>query len=370
MGKDWDYGVPGVSYWTSIKDVMKPGAHLLAFGGTRTHHRLMVAIEDAGFEIRDTLMWVYGTGFPKSLDVSKAIDKIAGAKREVIGQYQTPEGGQILSTYNNWQDTSIQTGMQGRRIPTITVSATEEAKQWEGWGTALKPALEPIILARKSLLEKTVAANVLKHGTGGLNIDACRVSYPDGDDSFEKGIARAKLPRADIRGGNFHTEDWSEKKHIVESGMKQEGRFPANLIHDGSDEVVELFPDRKDSRSQNHNTEFNPYAGNSFHKSETTRVGRHEFYNDDGSAARFFYCAKASKSERGEGNNHPTVKPLALMRYLCRLITPPGGVILDPFLGSGTTLLAARNEGFKSIGIDIDPQYCDIAVSRWKTSDF
>jgi len=138
MGKDWDYGVPGVSYWTSIKDVMKPGAHLLAFGGTRTHHRLMVAIEDAGFEIRDTLMWVYGTGFPKSLDVSKAIDKIAGAKREVIGQYQTPEGGQILSTYNNWQDTSIQTGMQGRRIPTITVSATEEAKQWEGWGTALK----------------------------------------------------------------------------------------------------------------------------------------------------------------------------------------------------------------------------------------
>src|SRR5208283_5151130 len=175
MSKEWDHGIPGIEFWKEALRVCKPGAHLLAFGGTRTHHRLMVAIEDAGWEIRDCLGWLYGSGFPKSLDVSKAIDKAVGAKREVIGLYKTPEGEQTLSTYNNWQDESLKNGTQERRVPEITSPTTDLAKQWQGWGTALKPAFEPIILARKPL-GGTVAENVKKWGTGALNIDYCRVN--------------------------------------------------------------------------------------------------------------------------------------------------------------------------------------------------
>ncbi len=390
MGKDWDYGIPGVGYWTSIKDAMKPGAHLLAFGGTRTHHRLMVAIEDAGFEIRDTLMWVYGSGFPKSHNIGKAVDKKLGNRREDLG------------TEERWIQPSNSMGggvdkERGER--TITKGNTE----WEGWGTALKPAWEPIILARKPLSEKSVADNVLKHSTGGINIDGCRVVLSEGDDPRlgGKGAWKTDKMAKDVYEGGYSGDD------IASSEL---GRFPANFIHDGTEEVVELFPNSKGWSNQKHNS-FNPYGGNALHSSETERDGFHEGYNDEGSAsrffycakgqpysyagkeyekskenslfkqgdkpqapsnyndegspARFFYCAKTPKKERGEGNTHPTVKPQALMRYLCRLITPPDGVILDPFMGSGSTLLASRSEGFKSIGIDINSEYCDIAVNRW-----
>ena len=263
MGKDWDHGIPGVVFWQEALRIAKPGCHLLAFGGTRTFHRLAVAIEDAGWEIRDTVMWVYGSGFPKSLNIGKQ-------------------------------------GVEG----------------YEGYGTALKPAWEPVIVARKPI-DGTVANNVLKWGTGGINIDGCRVIVGEGREQQQqqgRDGALGPVPICGPRNGG--------KVYPVTLG-----RFPANLIHDGSDEVVSGFP------------------------------------ND---TSRFFYCAKASKSERGEGNNHPTVKPLALMRYLCRLVTPPDGVVLDPFCGSGSTLVGALQEGFRYLGIEKDPDYVNIAYHRTK----
>ena len=288
MYKRWDYDVPTEELWRECLRVLKPGGHLLAFAGTRTQHRMAVRIEDAGFEIRDMIAWVYGSGFPKS--------------------------------HNLHGD-------------------------WHGWGTALKPALEPITVARKPLVG-TVAQNVLEHGTGGLNIDGCRVGVPDGD---HKGMG----------GGGVHKR-WQGggiKNAIYEGGFRRSppdqtsGRWPANLIHDGSDEPTDLL----------------------------------------GDAARFFYCAKASKRDRNEGldgfenkvaggmqcradgsmgsitfnrNHHPTVKPTDLMRYLCRLVTPPGGVVLDPFMGSGSTGKAAILEGFRFIGIEREAEYIDIARAR------
>jgi site-specific DNA-methyltransferase (adenine-specific) len=302
MGKVWDRGVPGVEFWESIGSAMKPGAHLLAFGGTRTFHRLTCAIEDAGFEIRDCLMWVYGSGFPKSLDVSKAIDKAAGAERGDAGP-STRHGGGVVGA-----GTSYELPPEPHRL---TAPATDAAKQWQGWGTALKPAWEPIILARKPLIG-TVAANVLEHGTGALNIDGCRV-----------GTEKRTNPAAGNKPGGAAFMGKGMPEGV--SPTEAVGRWPANLIHDGSDEVTEQLPNE---------------------------------------AARFFYCAKASKAERGEGNTHPTVKPLALMRYLCRLVTPPGGLVLDPFMGSGSTLLAAQQEGLRSVGIDLDEKHCQIALNR------
>ncbi len=304
MGKDWDHGVPGVRFWETILAAVKPGAHLLAFGGTRTFHRLTVAIEDAGFEIRDCIMWIYGTGFPKSLDVSKAIDKATGAERESIGIRSVPDirGGQMHA--NNRGE---------HHMIDITLPATDAAKQWDGWGTALKPAWEPIILARKPL-SGTVAANVLEHGTGGVNVAGCRVGVSKRVPT-RRGISDSKI------FGTFGGTDGTESGHNPSLG-----RWPANVIHDGSDDVTKLFP----------------WAPSS----------------------RFFYCAKASQRERGHANDHPTVKPIALMRYLARLITPPNGTILDPFVGSGSTLLAARDEGFSAIGIDTEKEYCDIARRR------
>lgn len=380
MGKKWDYDVPKVEIWEECLRVLKPGGHLLAFAGTRTQHRMAVRIEDAGFEIRDMIAWVYGSGFPKSLDVSKALDKKAnelpvfdairahirewrdragltntqlnavigsstngcGMARhwtsEAGGQHAIPSKDQWhkLKALLGWPDCefdaiydkvkdgvdrpvighqrgtmfSFAPGKDNDRIATtlnITAPATEAARQWHGWGTALKPALEPITVARKPLIG-TVAQNVLEHGTGAINVDASRV---DG------------------------------------------GRWPANLIHDGSDEVTELLND----------------------------------------AARFFYCAKASKKDRDEGlesfseaktndgrkvdadnafqrgatlrkNIHPTVKPTDLMRYLCRLVTPKGGLVLDPFTGSGSTGKAAMLEGFRFIGAEMNPEYVEIAKAR------
>ena len=260
MGKRWDYDVPSVDIWAECLRVLKPGGHLLAFAGTRTQHRMAVRIEDAGFDIRDMIAWVYGSGFPKSHNLDG---------------------------------------------------------DWQGWGTALKPALEPITVARKPLVG-TVAANVLEHGTGALNVDGCRVGRDTDDVSgWSQTGSKASANRA-MSGGNYARDAKPDAA----------GRWPANLIHDGSEEPCALL----------------------------------------GDAARFFYCAKASKADRGEGNNHPTVKPTDLMRYLCRLVTPPGGIVLDPFMGSGSTGKAALLEGFQFIGIEREQQYLDIARARIKAA--
>lgn len=324
MGKRWDYDVPSVDLWREVFRVLKPGGHLLAFAGTRTQHRMAVNIEDAGFEIRDMIAWVYGSGFPKSHDVSKAIDREAGAEREVVGKHPRPAKS-IYSQGVNEMD---------QRVP-LCKPSTEAAKQWEGWGTALKPALEPITVARKPLIG-TVAANVQQFGTGAINIDGCRV-----------GTEQTRTQPGNKFPGCYGTfRPAPEKVHF--------GRWPANLIHDGSDEVTGLFP---------------------------------------GNESRFFYCAKASQAERSAGlehrepatvsdgrtapndtayqrdqtprrNVHPTVKPIALMRYLVRLVTPPGGTVLDPFMGSGTTGIAAALEGFDFVGIEREPEYLEIAQAR------
>jgi site-specific DNA-methyltransferase (adenine-specific) len=304
MGKKWDYDVPAVEVWAECLRVLKPGGHLLAFASTRTQHRMAVRIEDAGFEIRDMIAWVYGSGFPKSLDVSKAIDKAAGAEREKV-LVPTKPGNTRGKRGINYAGESFS------GFTDISAPATEAACQWAGWGTALKPALEPITVARKPLIG-TVAENVLAHGTGALNVDGCRVSASDGRPLIEsKSEASLHAFGSGLNGSRC-------------AGVTTQGRWPANLIHDGSEEVAGLLND----------------------------------------AARFFYCAKASKADRDEGNNHPTVKPTDLMRYLCRLVTPPGGTVLDPFMGSGSTGKAAMLEGFNFIGIERDPEYVKIAEAR------
>jgi len=412
MGKRWDYDVPAVAVWEECLRVLKPGGHLLAFAGTRTQHRMAVNIEDAGFEIRDMIAWVYGSGFPKSLDVSKAIDKRGGAQvawfgpwfrkwredngvtqKQVAALFPSKTGG-LTGCVANWelglnmptpeqfnlirdtfslpfasieeaerevvgQDTKARSTSGKSALPTIggntvyetwaiTAPSTDAAKQWEGWGTALKPALEPITVARKPLVG-TVAENVLAHGTGAINVDGCRVGMTDED--------RAVVNNRS--GGDQGDNEWQGPPSARPVGARftaaTAGRWPANLIHDGSDEVVGLL----------------------------------------GDAARFFYCAKASKADRDEGceglseqrggslnmrtdghsqangmdtgprrNHHPTVKPTDLMRYLCRLVTPPGGVVLDPFMGSGSTGKAAVLEGFRFIGIEREAEYVEIARTR------
>jgi len=337
MGKRWDYDVPSVAIWAECLRVLKPGGHLLAFAGTRTQHRMAVRIEDAGFEIRDMIAWVYGSGFPKSLDVSKAIDKAAGAERAVTGSRMGDVGIQGGNFSNKTQRGVIEL----KDAP-----ATTEAQQRAGWGTALKPSWECITMARKPLAG-TVAANVLEHGTGALNVDGCRVG--DGDDKGVWPITQRR--HADLT--------WTVQP--VETDATK-GRWPANLIHDGSDEVVGLFPQQQSGGfSQGmvqHSRTFNVAKG-----VEAERV-RDARAPDTGSAARFFYIAKASRDDRDPGNTHPTVKPTDLMRYLCRLVTPPGGIVLDPFMGSGSTGKAAMLEGFGFIGIEREAPSYAIAQQR------
>lgn len=351
MGKKWDYSVPSVDLWKEVLRVLKPGAWLLAFGGARTYHRMTVNIEDAGFEIRDQIMWVYGSGFPKSLDVSKAIDKAAGAEREVVSTSKSGSGPHRIKMDNHSKgDTGIGYMDGSGKVFDVTAPATDAARKWEGWGTALKPAHEPICVARKPF-KGTVADNVLRHGTGAMNIDGCRIVGQEW---------RRDTPwRDNIRGGNF-VKGCMKREPCAPRKSHDLGRWPANFIHDGSEEVVAVFPNTTSgggNKRQRKPSTFNASLG------RDESVYGPSIGGDSGSAARFFYCAKASRSERGEGNNHPTVKPLALMEYLCRLVTPPGGTVLDPFCGSGTTLFGAENEGFKAVGIDKEPDTAERRIT-------
>ncbi len=304
MNKKWDHQVPSVEFWKEVYRVLKPGGHILSFGGTRTYHRMTVNIEDAGFEIRDQIQWLYGSGFPKSMNIEKSINKKEGVAfdskpAEGVG-FMNPEGE---GGYNITANQLVQTG-----------ESTDNAKEWEGWGTALKPANEPICLARKPTSEKTITDNVLKWGTGGINIDGCRI----GTDT----ISIHNAPKGTFAGGE------PDRGSDTNSYRESEGRFPANII---LDEEAGSVLDRQ------------------------------------ANASRFFYCPKVNKKERNAGtekNNHPTVKPIDLMAYLCRLITPPNGIVLDPFMGSGSTGCAAVKEGFRFVGMELDEDYFEIATKR------
>src|SRR5574340_1173224 len=353
MGREWDHAVPGELYWRTILSVCKPGAMMLAFGGTRTFHRLTCAIEDAGWEIRDCLMWLYGSGFPKSMDVGKAIDKAAGVKREVIGTklgqpgYSLADNGRTNEVYGNYHNPQAEC--------TVTAPATDAAKQWDGWGTSLKPAWEPIILARKPL-EGTVANCVQTYGTGALNVDACRV----GDNPGYK-------YNANRNGTTFHGQQGERiKQTAAKKGQdtieSTKGRWPANLLLD-EDAAKQLDAQTGNlvSGKNNKRTKVGSFCEHGgLGKPGDVQVA----YGDAGGASRFFYCAKASKKEKGEGNNHPTVKPLALMEYLVKLVSAPGAVILDPFAGSGSTLIAALNLGRSAIGIELDTHNYETAAKR------
>ena len=383
MNKKWDYDVPSVEFWKEAYRVLKHGGHVLSFGGTRTYHRMVVNMEDAGFEIRDQIMWLYGSGFPKSLNIGKAIDKIQGNEREDLGKSPAER-------LNIPENDVYKAGIRGKEC-----RITKGQSEWEGWGTALKPANEPICLARKPLSEKSVAENVLKYGTGGINIDGCRVATDDEISNHNRSAKSA------ISKGKFG--DSKEQETHQTDGQKI-GRFPANVIHDGSDEVLEGFPN---TGNGNGGKPYN-YSGKEYDNKETSMFNGDKpqapsNFNDSGSASRFFYCAKASKSDRNDGceklqgkyvaqgnqaqaelkrgnvdfengnkhnkvelkqNFHPTVKPTELMRYLCRLITPPNGIVLDPFMGSGSTGKGAILEGFDFIGMELDPEYVEIAKAR------
>ena len=348
MGKKWDYDVPDEAIWRECLRVLKPGGYLLAFAGTRTQHRMAVRIEDAGFEIRDMIAWVYGSGFPKSLDVSKAIDKAAGAEPVKTGEFKRASI-QRNGTGETWDAGAFASHPEETKQVEITAPATEAAQQWDGWGTALKPALEPITVARKPLAG-TVAANVLEHGTGALNVDGCRVGTEGGC----KGDGSSD-PSNGILGNGLN--GWSVTRI---DGL---GRWPANLIHDGSDEVVGLFP-----QTGGGHWSYKQAKDGGLYKHGLKDMADAGSDKEKGSAARFFYCAKASKNDRGEYNKHPTVKPTALMRYLCRLVTPPGGTVLDPFTGSGSTGKAAIAEGFSFIGIERETEYVAIARKRLESA--
>lgn len=336
MGQKWDTGETAfaVEFWAEVYRVLKPGGHVVAFSGTRTYHRLACAVEDAGFEIRDMVAWLYGSGFPKSHDVSKGIDRAAGAERQVVSagkpvKRMIPGADQHKG---GWEKTN------GREfVPTVTAAATPEAAAWEGWGTALKPALEPIVFARKPL-DGTVAANVLAYGVGALNIDACRIGTGE-----DKGVWPITQRR--------HDDVTFTLPPTLTDTTK--GRWPANVIHDGSPEVVEAFPANAGAFAPVRGTEPSNAITNVY--GDRTRVAT-QHHGDSGSAARFFYSAKADSEDR-LGSKHPTVKPIDLMAWLCRLVTPPGGVILDPFAGTGTTGLAAMREGFDCILIEREAQY-------------
>ena len=416
MGKSWD--ASGIAnnpeMWAECLRVLKPGGYLLSFSATRTYHRMTCAIEDSGFEIRDMIEWVYGSGFPKSLNIGKAVDKIAlrlgqfdafanhlteqieksgKTQKEIASLFPSKTGGLTGCVWNWANGANVPTvaqwnilkpllnlsdeyltlieriererevvgmGKAGLTAGTIANFAGEKefdltkgTSEWEGWGTALKPAHEPICMARKPLAEKTVAENVLKYGTGGINIDESRVGTEIITQRF-----------ATVEGGKaIGGKGVGIKQKATGETTTTVGRFPANLIHDNSEEVRECFPDVKGrtGRKQLNEMTFQP---GQFAKPQKLTKGVY----DSGNASRFFksiiYQAKASKSERGEGNIHPTVKPVALMEYLIKMVTPKGGIVLDPFMGSGSTGVACVLNDFEFVGIDLDKDYCEIARAR------
>lgn len=359
MGKGWDKGVPGEIYWKEFLRVAKPGAMLFAFGGTRTHHRLMCAIEDAGWEIRDVMMWVYGSGFPKSHSIGKAVDKHLGAKRtEVIGKdvYANRGAGINGATFKYDKSNADTRG-------DITAPATEQAQQWEPYGTALKPAYEPIIIAMKPI-DGTFANNALTWGVAGLHIDNGRIGTDDDN-------------RRNSRGGEngLLGSDTFKIRERYASDQIKTGRWPANFIlsHSADCDESTCADDCPVAELGRQSGTLTSGALNQASvKAENRVYGKHagyanpkQYQPDTGTAARFFYTAKASKKERGAYNNHPTVKPLSVLEYLCKLsITPTGGIVFDPFMGSGSTGVAALNCGRSFIGIDITDEYVEIARRR------
>ena len=380
MGKTWDGGDVAFNpaTWAEVYRVLKPGALLLSFGGTRTYHRMVCAVEDAGFEIKDTIGWVYGSGFPKSYDISKALDKMAGAEREVVGtrKHTYPDSDNWGEPKNLSSDGYFQSEQKNSDLAHIPITApsTPEAQLWDGWGTALKPAMELIVVAMKPL-DGTYAENALKWGVAGYWVDGGRIGT-------EEHIVHGK------EAGKFQPNGGE----TIKDYHKVQGRFPANLIHDGSDEVLELFPQTGKSTGGRIGNK-----GSALNMMGTEYEAGDPGYGDEGSAARFFYTAKASRSERNAGledsepkwvdetrkpnsiggnnphnrgaradtNHHPCVKPLSLMRYLVRLTkTPYGGIVLDPFMGSGTTGCACALEGREFIGIEKEAEYVEIAEKR------
>lgn len=388
MNKKWDYDVPSTEIWSECLRVLKPGGHLLSFSGSRTYHRMAVRIEDAGYEIRDQIMWIYGSGFPKSHNIGKAIDKLLGNEREVVGEINTRviNGGANKSA-----------AIPGSVIEYTDLPITKGNTEWEGWGTALKPAHEPIVVARKPISEKSVAENVLKWGTGGINIDESRIATDE--------IILLK---------GYEGDKWTtgnDKKNRVADEINTQGRWPANIILD--EEAGQLL-DQQSGISKGkvgmtqQSSPNNIYNG--FKSTGDTKVN--DGITDVGGASRFFYCPKTSKKDRDEGldefeekekgyspmsskcklcdkyfldgfgngckcekpelynlthkNNHPTVKPTSLMEYLIKLVTPKGGVVLDPFMGSGSTGKAAIRNGFDFIGIEREEEYLKIAEARIK----
>lgn len=377
MGKHWDYDVPQAEIWRECLRVLKPGGHLLSFFGTRTYHRGVVAIEDAGFEIRDQIGWAYGSGFPKSHNISLAIDKAAGAERtEIVGKGSAGAGFNKVKGFGE----NTTKGGEATTEWDIKAPATEAAKKWQGWGTALKPAWEPICVARKPF-KGTVAENVMRYGTGAINIDGCRVATDE------------LTPRNNSNTETIYKKGFEgEPKTINPSPL---GRWPANLIHDGSEEVLQAFPEAPGQMAKSR-ADGEPMNNKIYGAMKFGTETMHPRQDGTKSAARFFYCAKASRKDREEGcealpekqyshdgrekpidnayqrnsnsnsnsNHHPTVKPTDLMRYLVRLVTPPGGVVLDPFMGSGSTGKAAVLEGFGFIGMEREAEYCQIAEGR------
>ena len=357
MGQEWDGG--DVAFrketWELALKLLKPGGHLLAFSASRNYHRMAVAIEDAGFEIRDQIMWLYGSGFPKSLNIGKGVEAYnKTGKTDTVAFRKTRMG-------ENYKPTGQKEYYKGRAFSAgnevIEEDETEQEidNEWDGWGTALKPAHEPIVMARKQI-EGNNVTNVLKHGTGGINIDGCRVELSEDDDSRLGGKGTWKTDKAgkEIYDVGFTGEDIRSSKL---------GRFPANVMHDGSEEVMSEFAKYGERKSCTSPSKATPEG-----KIFKGKRNQGNLPMDSGTAARFFYCPKVSRAERSEDNTHPTVKPQELMKYLCRLVTPKGGTVLDPFMGSGSTGMACKDEGFDFIGIEKEKGYFEIAEKRIKSA--
>jgi DNA modification methylase len=386
MNKKWDYDVPSVEFWKEAYRVLKHGGHVLSFGGTRTYHRMVVYIEDAGFEIRDQIMWLYGSGFPKSHNIGKAIDATIKTGKS------NPKSLREVRMGEDYEPTGQIDYKKGRMFSSELKNDDREQivdNQWKGWGTALKPANEPICLARKPLSEKSVAENVLKHGTGGINIDGCRVNFQNEEDRKE---STAKNQHADFGTKPMTNNNvYGDYSMIEPKNYDPQGRFPANIIFD--EEAGKLLDEQSGISKTG---DIKPYEqrNTDSYSGSMPPIRDVNFKGDKGGASRFFYCAKASKSDRDDGlrgfykksskkfdggnfdsastnandrtslNFHPTVKPTELMRYLCRLVTPPNGIVLDPFMGSGSTGKGAILEGFDFIGMELDSEYIEIAKAR------